>query len=108
MGIVKQKMFDDEYNSNLIGFLKEMIDREEIKDVALGIAKQVISKGVDSMSDKQSKVINIFVESYIKDIECDHCSNGNVTNLTDYIFIKDSSDNLCPMCNYDMEKFMKD
>jgi hypothetical protein len=108
MGQVKQHMLDQEYNSDLTEFLKELIDREEINDVPLGIAKQVVDKGVDSMSEKQKIVIEGFVESYKKDIVCERCSNGNVSNLTDYISIKDNTWDLCPMCQYDKEQFMKD
>ena len=108
MGIVKQRMFEEEYNNDLIDFLKEIIDREEIKDVALGIAKQVLDKGVDSMSEKQKNVIENFVEYYTKNIECERCSNGNVSTLTDYIFIQENSHGLCSMCEYDREQFIKD
>ena len=105
---VKQKMLEKEHNSDLEDFLKELIDREEIQDVALGIAKQVLHKGVESMSEKQETVINNFINYYRKNIECAKCANGNVANLTDYIFIKENSHGLCPMCEYDRGQFMKD
>lgn len=108
MGQVKQRMFEEENNADLTDFLKELIEREEIKDVALGIAKQVLDKGVDSMSEKQKNVIENFVDFYTKNVECERCSNGNVTALTDYIFINDNSHGLCSMCEYDREQFMKD
>jgi len=106
MGQVKDRMFEEEYNSDLSDFLKEVINREEIDGVALGIAKQVLDKGVQSMSEKQKKVIDNFVDYYKKGIECERCMNGNVSNLTDYIFIKENSHDLCPMCEYDREKFI--
>lgn len=108
MGQVKQRMFEEEHNADLTDFLKELIEREEIKDAALGIAKQVIDKGVDSMSEKQKSVIENVVDYYTKNVECERCLNGNVTTLTDYIFIKDNSHGLCSMCEYDREQFMKD
>ena len=89
MGQVKNRMFEEEYNSDLIDFLSAVIEREEIDGVALGIAKQVLDKGVQSMSEKQKKVIDNFVDYYKKGIECEMCMNGNVSNLTDYIFIKE-------------------
>ena len=108
MGQVKQRMFKEEHNADLTDFLKELIEREEIKDAALRIAKQVLDKGVDSMSEKQKSVIENFVDYYTKNVECERCSNGNVTTFTDYIFIKDNSHGLCSMCEYDREQFMKD
>jgi hypothetical protein len=106
MGSVKQRMLEDFINLDLIDFLKLLITREEINGVALGIAKQVINKGVSSMSERQENVIKKFVESYIEKISCDRCSNGNVTNLTDYVFIKDNSNSFCPMCESDWENYM--
>lgn len=104
MGQVKEKMIEDEQNADIEDFLKEVVERGEIDGVALGIAKQVLGKGVKSMSEKQKNVIDNYIKFYIKDIECDRCLNGNVSVLTDYIFIKENG--LCPMCNYDKEKFM--
>jgi hypothetical protein len=101
---VKQR----DHNSDLIDFLKELINREEINDVALEIAKQVIDNGVDSMSEKQKDVIINFIDYYIKDVTCERCSNGNISTLTDFIFIKDSSNGFCSMGENDREQFMKD
>lgn len=106
MGRAKQAMFDNENNDDLIEFLKQLIETEEITGVANGIAKQVIDKGVDSMSEKQKSVIDNLVDGYRKKNECKRCSNGNVDSLTDYLFI--AKNGLCPMCEYDREKFMKD
>ena len=106
MGRAKQSMLDNEENNDLIDFLKQLIETDEISGVANGIAKQVVDKGVDSMSEKQKSVIDNLVESYRKNNECERCSNGNVGSLTDYLFIAENG--LCPMCEYDREKFMKD
>lgn len=101
-------MIENEGMSDIVQFLEELIKREEIKDAALGIAKQVISKGVDSMSVKQRQVLDNFIDHYKKHVECDRCSNDNVSNLMDYIFIKDSEFGLCPMCEYDRERLMEE
>lgn len=106
MGRAKQAMFDNEENNDLIDFLKQLVETEEISGVANGIAKQVIDKGVNSMSEKQKSVIEKLVEGYRNNNECEMCVNGNVSNLTDYLFIAENG--LCPMCEYDREKFMKD
>lgn len=106
MGRAKQSMLDNEENHDLIDFLKQLIETDEISGAASGIAKQVIDKGVDSMTEKQKSVIDNLVESYRKNNECEQCSNGNVSNLTDYLFIAENG--LCPMCEYDRQKFMED
>ncbi len=106
MGRAKQQMMDDEVNDDLVEFLRILSEREELKGALNGIAKQVIAKGADSMSDKQQAVVEKFVEYYKSNNECQRCVNGNVSKLTDYIEIADEG--LCPMCQYDKEQQMKD
>lgn len=91
-----------------ISFLVELIRREELTGVALGIAKQAVTKGMESLSEKQSSVIQNAINNYIKDISCERCLNDNVDQLTDYIFIKENAHGFCPMCEYDREKFFRD
>lgn len=106
MGQAKRAMEENEANGNLVEFLEEMLKRDEFSGALEGIAKQVVAKGVNSMTSKQSAVVEKFVEGYREKNECDRCSNGNVTSLTDLIFI--SENGLCPMCDNDREKFMRD
>jgi hypothetical protein len=106
MGLVKQWMLDNEYNNSLTEFLKQLLDNDELSGAIEGITKQILDKGVDSLKGAQRPVIESFVENYTRNIECERCSNGNVAELTDYIFITENG--LCPMCEYDREKFMED
>jgi hypothetical protein len=106
MGRAKQAMMDNEENNDLIDFLKVLVETDEIKGAANGIAKQVIDKGVDSMSPKQKTVIDNIVEEYKNKNVCERCTNGNVNALTDYLFIAENG--LCPMCEYDREKIMRE
>lgn len=94
--------------TDLINFLEELVRREELEGVAMGIAKLAISKGMESLSAKQASVINNSIIYYIKDIKCERCLNDNVSELMDYIFIKDNAYGFCPMCEHDREKFFKD
>jgi hypothetical protein len=105
MGRAKQKMMDDEVDDALIDFLKELSQRDELKGALNGIAKQVISKGVKSMSEKQKEVIDNFTTQYKRNHTCERCSNGNISVLSDYIHVADYG--LCPMCQYDKEQYMK-
>ena len=106
MGRAKEAMMEDENNLGLIEFLEELITRDELEGTVAGITKQVIAKGVNSMSDKQKAVIDKFVEKYKLDYECDICLNGNINRLTDYFNVMEKG--VCPMCEYDREKFMRD
>lgn len=71
-----------------------------------GLHNNLINKGVDSFKGVQKPVIDSLVKKYTSKIECARCNNGNISVLTDYIFIEENG--LCPMCEYDREKFMKE
>lgn len=106
MGQAEQWIMENEYNGDLTEFLKQLLEKDELSGAIEGIAKQLIGKGVDSLKGAQKPVIDSFVKNYTSKIECERCSNGNVSTLTDYIFIDENS--LCPMCEYDREKFMEE
>lgn len=106
MGQVKQWMLENQYNEGLIDFLKELLNKDELKGAIEGITKQILDQGIESLKGKQRPVIDSFVKKYIENNTCERCDNGNVSVLTDYIFI--SENRLCPMCEYDREKFMRD
>lgn len=56
-------------------FLRELIDGDHLEGAALGITKLVISKGEDSLSEKQKHVFRSQVmNEYVVD-ECKRCSN---------------------------------
>ena len=105
MGQAKRQMEENEANGNLIEFLEELLKQDSLTGALEGIAKQVVDKGIESMTARQNEVIESFVEKFKKDHECDRCSNGNVTSLLDLIFIEENG--LCPMCEYDKEKYMR-
>ncbi|PCE62898.1 hypothetical protein [Sediminicola luteus] len=106
MGLVKQWMFDNEYNNSLTEFLRQLLENDQLTGAIEGITKQILDKGIASLKGAQRPVIESFVENYTRNIECERCSNGNLSELTDYLFIEENG--LCPMCEYDREKFMID
>ena len=108
MGRAKEKMIEDEECDYLNDFLKQLLERDELQGALFGIAKVVITKGESSLSDKQKNVLDSFIENYKKHNSCEKCSNGNISNLTDYIEVADNSWNLCPMCEYDREKYISE
>jgi rubrerythrin len=106
MGRVKQEMMDNEYNQDLVDFLKTKLDQDELSGAIQGITKQLVDQGIESLKGNQKSAIESFVEKYSQKFECEVCSNGNVSTLSDYLHIEENS--ICPMCEYDREKYMKD
>lgn len=106
MGRAKQQMMDNEYDNEVAEFLQKLLDRDELKGTIEGISRQVIDKGVDSMSEKQKFVFDNFVNDYKKKNECECCVNGNISSLSDYIEV--AEEGKCPMCQYDEERLMED
>jgi hypothetical protein len=106
MGRAKEQMLRDEYDEDFTSFLKTLLEQDRLQGALQGIAKQAISKGVNSLSEKQKEVVDNFIEQYKEKNVCERCSNGNVSSLSDYIEIAD--DGLCSMCQYDREKYMRD
>lgn len=104
MGRVKAEMMENEDNQDLVDFLKTLLEQDYFTDALEGIAKQATSKGIKSLSEKQRAVVDKFVENYKNSNVCERCSNGNTSSLSDYITISEIG--LCPMCEYDREKFM--
>ena len=104
MSIVSEQQMQSEHDQDTIDFFKRLKDRDELKGVVEGVAKQAIGKGLNSLSAKQETVLESFINDYSKKNECERCVNGNVSSLTDHIEIADNG--LCPMCEYDREKFM--
>lgn len=112
MGQAKKKMMEEEEkmhnNAELENFFKVQLGKETLSGVIEGIAKQLTTKGADSLSEKQKVAIQSYLEKYKSRINCDKCMNGNVSSLSDYLFIEDNEYDLCPLCEYDREKLMND
>jgi len=106
MGRAKQAMLDNEYNQDLVDFLKTKLDQDELSGAIEGITKQLVDQGIESLKGNQKPAIESFVEKYSQNTECEVCSNGNVSMLLDYLHIEEN--NICPMCEYDKEKYMRD
>lgn len=106
MGQAKRSMEEKEENGYLVEFLQELLNQDAFDGALQGIAKQAVGKGLVSLSSKQRDIVDKFVAGYEKENECPRCGNGNVSSLTDLIFI--SENKLCPICDSDREKFMRD
>lgn len=69
-------------NEDFASFLQEFIDSgildasiDEHDKMAIGISKQLIDKGYDSLSPKQKKVIDIVANKHFYK-ECTHCGDS--------------------------------
>ncbi len=106
MGIAKEMMEESRFNDEIIEFLEEQLRCDELKGAAEGIAKFAIDNGVEKLSEEQRALIDSELAKFKKEHICERCDNDNVSTISEYIHLKDSD--LCPMCEYDKEKFMRD
>jgi hypothetical protein len=67
-----KNMTPDKDELEFIYFLKELAKSGQLEGAALGIAKQTITKGQASLSDKQAEILNAVVEK-IKVKQCPKC-----------------------------------
>ncbi|GAK74547.1 hypothetical protein JCM19296_125 [Nonlabens ulvanivorans] len=112
MGRAKHAMLDAEANSrkkgnekDIIDFLKEKLEREELQDAICGIAIHLTDNGFAALKGKQEPVIMSFIDNYKNQNICQNCHNINVLNLMDYLHIEET--NYCQSCMYDKEQRAK-
>lgn len=84
-------------------YLQQLIDGEDIKGAAAGIAKKVIAEGEESLSGKQSYVFNEEVVKPYMHLKCEKC--GTPIDFDDaYEALHGGM--LCQTCQYDRAKYM--
>ena len=103
---VKRRIIS-EYDSR--DYLADLIRLQLIEDEkALGIAKQVVTKGHDDLTDKQwyRLVEKGLLPDYFKN-ECELCS-GEILwlEMLNAVYVYD--DNLCSYCHHKIEKLDKE
>ena len=64
----EERYLEDGFN----GFVEELINYSRIEDLELGIAKRMLAKGYDSLSDKQKYVFDKAIEKNAVD-KCQRC-----------------------------------
>ena len=106
MSQAKENWMKSLKESDLVDFLEMASNTGEASDVLHGITKQVLNKGLNSLSDKQRIIVDNFVSEYTSNNICDSCRNDNVSSLTDYLFI--AQDGRCPHCEAAYNKFMRE
>lgn len=72
MGYWKEKMMEDEATG--VNFVKELISGGYLEGAALGVAKQWVSEGDESLSPKQAAVLKRYVFEPFVTEHCKFCS----------------------------------
>jgi DNA-directed RNA polymerase subunit RPC12/RpoP len=95
--------YRDRYNEDgFAEYIQEIIDGEHLDGAALGIAKQVADRGLDSLSDKQKYVFERDVMSHYYVEECERC--GNEIPWEEMYQATDS--NYCSYCEHMYQKML--
>lgn len=64
----KERYYEDDFN----GFVEEIINSSRLEGKEAGIAKQMLDKGYDSLSEKQRYIFDKSIENNTID-ECQRC-----------------------------------
>jgi hypothetical protein len=83
--------------------LECLIESDLLEGAALGIAKQVLSKGRESLSEKQEYVFQRFVADKYFKLECSRCHIPMPTSEVLIALMED--DGLCGWCRHMREKY---
>jgi hypothetical protein len=91
--------YSEEHEMN--EFLELLVDNGHLEGSALGITKQVIDKGVNSLSEKQKYVFdNEVLKEYVSN-GCSICS-GNIVWYEQYQALENGG--RCSSCDYQLNK----
>ncbi len=104
MGGAKRQLEKDEAEGPLLDFAELLIERGMIEGAALGVAKQALDKGLDSLSDRQREVFNDHVIGDNRVEECDRCGNG----IEDSELCEALDSGLCNYCEVQVAKIAEE
>lgn len=92
----KERYREEDFN----GFVEELIKSSRLEGKEAGIAKQMLDKGYDSLSEKQKFVFDKAIENYTID-ECQRCGED-----IPWCEMFEALDNggYCSYCQHVMEK----
>jgi hypothetical protein len=95
---------EDLFNEEFKGFIQELVENWYLEGKEAGIAKLMLDKGYEALSDKQKFVLNKAIkENYIK--ECSRCgSNIPLSEMLDAL----DNGGLCNYCQHLKEKIEKE
>lgn len=92
----EERYLEDGFN----GFVEELINYSRIEDIELGIAKRMLAKGYDSLSDKQKYVFDKAIEKNAVD-KCQRC---DIDILWREMLEALDNGGYCNYCHHMMEK----
>lgn len=70
-----QTLTVDKDDLEYVYFIRQLIDAEMLEGAALGVAKQAVTQGPDSLSPPQTGALEIGMRSYIRK-KCESCANS--------------------------------
>lgn len=106
MGLYKKQIEENHQEDELKDFFTRLLEMDELKDPLRGIAKQLISLGSKTLTEKQLAIVDKYVETFKNNVECSNCENINVNGLLDYLHIVE--DGMCIDCRNSYEKMMRE
>lgn len=99
-------MFSDPDNDDFVAFLQEVLNTNELDDAAVGITKQVMDRGEDSLSEKQAFVFQTRVRNEYTIGQCTKCASP--IPWSEMFIAVQMNDGQCSWCSHMSEKAEKD
>ena len=94
-----------EYETDFEDFLSSLVENDHLEGSALGITKQVIHKGVDSLSEKQKYVFN---NEVIKNYESKSCNLCACEIPWSEMYQALDNGGFCGYCEHKLDKIEKE
>lgn len=96
----KERYNEDDFE----GFVEDLINSNRLNDTQSGVAKRMLDKGYDSLSDKQKYVFDHAIEDNYVD-ECQRCASE-----IPWCEMMEALDNggYCNYCQHMMEKLLEE
>lgn len=88
-------MHDDPEYQSYRNYLQHLIDMEHLDDAALGVTRQVLADGEDSLTDNQKHVFKKYVLDEYTVSNCKLCSN---TIPWEEMYEAVTEDGMCSYC----------
>lgn len=91
----------DYHDDGLNEFLEWLINTGELRDAALGVTRQVIDRGIESLTAKQKEVFDVHVLGTHIIENCERCSHS--IPMSEMVAAKDNG-GLCGYCEHMVSK----
>ncbi|MEL1244138.1 hypothetical protein AAEO56_07705 [Flavobacterium sp. DGU11] len=111
MGQAKKMLMEQEEQeltqNEFTEFFERLLVREYITNLNIsGIAKHLTTKGYDSLSKDQLRVLQDFTAQFREKYECSQCYGTHMSGLLDYLEVLETG--YCTICEIDRENYLRD